>query len=88
MLTGWAGWRSIAATWGGAMLLLMRQFGTPSPTAVMTETRVVRVAEADAEHAGSELTPDGRILTLPVELRAQRERQGTSPVSGHQFTAN
>jgi hypothetical protein len=81
-------WRSIAATWGGAVMLLMRQFGVPAPGGTIRETRIVRVAEAGELCAAAERTADGRILTLPMEPRPGRHRQDDRSVSDGGFAVN
>lgn len=82
------GWRSVAATWGGAAFLLLRQFGMPAPAGVLPETRIVRVSEESEQLAASERTPDGRILTLPVEQRSERSRQDSRVHSETEFGVN
>ena len=77
-------WRALAATWGGAVMLVMRQFGVPTPSGAEREARIVRVAEAGDLLVDSERTPDGRILTLPVDLDWQRRGDR----AGARFAAN
>lgn len=81
-------WRSIAATWGGAVMLLMRQFGVPASGVSFRETRIVRVAEAGDLRAAAERTADGRVLTLLVEPGSNQQRQDDRRVSDNWFAVN
>jgi hypothetical protein len=69
-------WRTSAATWGGAAWLILQQFGVPGEPASVRETRIVRVEDAERSIEASETLRDGRILTMPLEVRPRHRQDG------------
>ena len=66
-------WRTSAATWGGAAWLVLQQFGVPAASAVLQETAIVRVDEAERTLGAGERLQDGRILTVPMDQHRHRQ---------------
>ncbi|HEV2127205.1 MAG TPA: hypothetical protein VGR22_01130 [Thermomicrobiales bacterium] len=88
MTLGRVSWRTVAATWGGAVMLVTRQFGVPASGSAIGETRIVRIAEAGELRAAAERTADGRILTLPIEPGSDHQRQDDRRLSDCRFAVN
>lgn len=68
-------WRANAATWAGAAWLVLQQFGVPTPSSAVRDSRIVRIQEAGATIDQLERLPDGRILTVPVDIGRIRNGQ-------------
>jgi len=73
-------WRTSAATWAGAAWLVLQQFGVPAASSAGRDSRIVRVEDAATTLEQMERLPDGRILTVPVDL----ERIGSGQDGGRE----
>jgi hypothetical protein len=83
-------WRSAVATWGGAAWLVLQQFGVPAASRRLAREReVVLVQEASRALEAMERLPDGRVLTVPLAIGAEPDRQvGDDGRGGYPFHAN
>lgn len=73
------GWRGVVATWSAAAWIVMQQFGVTSPSSAGADTRIVRVESASRSMADAETLPDGRVLTIPVEIVSGPEGRNREP---------
>lgn len=68
-----AGWRGAVATWSAAAWMVMQQFGVPAASVAATETRIVRSEDITRSLTERETLPDGRIITIPVEVTGDHD---------------
>lgn len=84
------GWRGLVATWSAAAWIVMRQFGVPEPTATIGETRIVRSEPVSQSPDEREMLPDGRVITIPVEVTTGQDdrNRDVGPAQRHWISLN
>jgi len=68
------------ATWSAAAWIVMQQFGVTGPSPAARETRIVWIESASRSLADREMLPDGRVITIPIEIKKNPDERNRDPM--------